>query len=142
MSDDIFTKMADSVVNLDMETAKQLAHQAIDDNLNLLKRYLPYHESDHVLNMAYNVLSGGTCLQDIELLRNDDAWLNAIGAEIIPYPTTAGDFLRRFDEKQICQLMEVKNGIRKKIWEKQDRDGGSRAKAQGGGLLCQISTKG
>ena len=38
----------------------------IDSELKLLKVHLPYHESDHVLNMAYNVLCGGTRLEDIE----------------------------------------------------------------------------
>ena len=28
----------------------------IDANLSLLKVHLPYHESDHVLNVAYNIL--------------------------------------------------------------------------------------
>ncbi len=51
--------------------------------------------------MAYNILAGGTCLQDIELLRNNEAWLNALDAEIIPDPTTAGDFLRRFSKEDI-----------------------------------------
>lgn len=70
--------------------------QEIDNRLHLLQRHLPYHESDHILNVAYNYLTGGSCLQDIELLRNDEAWLNALGADIIPDPTTAGNFLRRF----------------------------------------------
>jgi hypothetical protein len=72
--------------------------------LQLLKRHLPYHESDHILNIAYNYLAGGSCLQDIELLRNDEGWLNALGAQIIPDPTTAGDFLRRFSEPDICSF--------------------------------------
>jgi len=82
---------------------------------------LPYHESDHVLNIAYNIIAGGHCLEDIELLRNDESWLNALGAEIIPDPTTAGDFLRRFDEGTITELMEIKNTIRKKIWQQQPK---------------------
>jgi hypothetical protein len=45
---------------------------AIDERLHLLKFHLPYHESDHVLNFAYNALCNGTCLQDIELRRNDE----------------------------------------------------------------------
>ena len=69
---------------------------AIDRVLNLLKRHLPYHESDHVLNIAYNALCGGTCLEDIELRRNDEVFLDALGAQRIPDPTTAGDFCRRF----------------------------------------------
>ena len=93
----------------------------IDNNLELLKRHLPYHESDHVTNLAYNVLAAGTCLQDIELRRNDDAWLDALGAEIIPDPTTEGDFLRRFSEGDIVELMEAINRTRKKAWSKQPK---------------------
>src|SRR2546426_10788211 len=43
---------------------------AIDRRLHLLKIHLPFHESDHVLNVAYNALCEGTCLQEIELRRN------------------------------------------------------------------------
>src|ERR1035441_10867103 len=43
---------------------------AIDREVRVLKVHLPYYESDHVLNIAYNVICGGDCLQDIELLRN------------------------------------------------------------------------
>ena len=69
---------------------------AIDQRLHLLKIHLPYHESDHVLNLAYNALCDGTCLQDLELRRNDEVFLDALGARRIPDPTTAGDFCRRF----------------------------------------------
>jgi hypothetical protein len=68
----------------------------IDKSLELLKVHLPYHESDHVLNLAYNILAGGQRLEDIELRRNDEVFLNGLGAERIPDPTTAGDFTRRF----------------------------------------------
>ena len=91
----------------------------MDTVLHLLKRHLPYHESDHVLNIAYNVIAGGTRLEDIELQRQDEAWLDALGAEIIPDPTTAGDFLRRFSEDDIVELMEAINRTRKKAWKKQ-----------------------
>jgi hypothetical protein len=54
--------------------------QAIDASLGLLKIHLPYHESDHVLNIAYNLLAGGTCLEHLELLRSDEAYLDAFWA--------------------------------------------------------------
>ena len=54
--------------------------EAIDRQLHLLKIHLPYHESDHVLNLAYNALCDGTCLDDIELRRNDEVFLDALGA--------------------------------------------------------------
>jgi Transposase DDE domain group 1 len=88
----------------------------INDRLRLLKRYLPYHESDHVLNLAYNVVCGGTRLEDIERLRHDGAYMNALGADLIPDPTTAGDFCRRFTEADVTALMEAINAVRPKLW--------------------------
>src|SRR5688572_27297869 len=89
---------------------------AINRNISLLKCHVPYWESDHVLNIAYNVLSGGTCLEDIERLRNDETYMDALAAERIPDPTTAGDFLRRFDEASILGLQETFNAARQKVW--------------------------
>ncbi|MSR46320.1 MAG: IS1380 family transposase, partial [Planctomycetes bacterium] len=45
---------------------------AIDRRLQLLKIHRPYHESDHVLSLAYNILAGGTCIEDLERLREDE----------------------------------------------------------------------
>jgi hypothetical protein len=91
----------------------------IDRRLHLLKVHLPYHESDHVLNIAYNILAGGTCLEDIELQRNDEVYLDALGAQRIPDPTTAGDFCRRFDRADIQTLMNVINDVRVGVWQQQ-----------------------
>jgi hypothetical protein len=91
---------------------------AINQRVNLLKRNLPYHESDHVLNFAYNALTGGTCLDDIELRRNDEAFMDGLGVERIPDPTTAGDFTRRFCEEDVVELMDAINSIRPKLWKK------------------------
>lgn len=92
--------------------------KALNEKVCLLKRHLPYHESDHVLNITYNTLTGGTCLDDIELRRNDETYLDALGADRIPDPTTAGDFTRRFFEEDVGKLMEAVNTIRPKIWKK------------------------
>ena len=97
--------------------------KAINEKTYLLKRHLPYHESDHVLNIAYNTLTGGTCLDDIKLKRNDETYMDALGAERIPDPTTAGDFTRRFSEEEVGALMEAINTIRPKLWKKRLRKG-------------------
>src|SRR5204863_3730249 len=90
--------------------------ESIDARVEVLKRHLPYHESDHVLNIAYNALNGGTCLEDIELRRQDEVYLDALGAQRIPDPTTAGDFCRRFGQADIEQLMASINETRLKVW--------------------------
>jgi hypothetical protein len=92
---------------------------AIDRHLHLLKIHLPYHESDHVLNMAYNALCDGTCLQDLELRRHDEVYLDALGTRRIPDPTTAGDFCRRFRAKDVHTLIDIGNEVRQRVWARQ-----------------------
>jgi hypothetical protein len=91
----------------------------IDQNLQLLKVHLPYHESDHVLNLTYNLITGGQRMEDIELHRQDEVFLNGLGAERIPDPTTAGDFTRRFEVDDIVALEECINRARLAVWKVQ-----------------------
>ena len=92
----------------------------IDRTLHLLKRHLPYHESDHVLNIAFNLLAGGKRIEHLELRRNDEVYLDALGAERIPDPTTAGDFCRRFSsEADVVTLMDAINTARLRVWAQQ-----------------------
>ena len=70
--------------------------EELDSSLCLLAPHKPYYEPDHVLNIAYNALCGGRTLDDIELRRADQVFLDGIGAAALPDPTTAGDFCRRF----------------------------------------------
>jgi hypothetical protein len=91
----------------------------IDGHLHLLKVHLPYHESDHVLNFAYNILAGGVRLEDLELRRQDEPYMNGLGAQRIPDPTTAGDFTRRFAPDDILTLQECINRTRQKVWSQQ-----------------------
>jgi hypothetical protein len=93
----------------------------IDKRLHLFKIHLPYHESDHVLNLTYNTLCTGTCLQDLELRRQDEAYLNVLGAQRIPDPTTAGDFCRRFRREDLCDLQAAFDAARLKVWARQGK---------------------
>lgn len=95
--------------------------EAINRHLGVLKLHLPYHDSDHVLSIVYNLLAGGACLEHLELLRSNAAFLNALGARRIPDPTTAGDFCRRFDESHIYCLQQVFNTTRLKVWRQQPK---------------------
>jgi hypothetical protein len=93
----------------------------IDEQVSVLKIHAPYHESDHVLNIAYNFLADGTRLDDIELLRQNKTYADALRASSIPDPTTAGDFCRRFDEGSIRALMNAINDTRLDVWRQQPR---------------------
>jgi len=94
--------------------------EAINRKVNLLKMNFPYVESDHVLNIAYNSICGGVYLEDIELRRNDEVYLDAIGAQSIPDPTTAGDFCRRFQTpSDIGRLHDAIDEARLNVWKRQ-----------------------
>jgi hypothetical protein len=95
--------------------------EAINRDLHLLKVHLPYHESDHVLNIAYNILAGGTCLEDIGQQRTQEAYLDGLGAQRIPGQSTAGDFCRRFTAASVTQLMETINEVRLGVWKRQPK---------------------
>lgn len=92
---------------------------SIDARLHLLKMHKPYHESDHVLNIAYNALCGGRTLDDIEVRRMSEPFLDALGTQSIPDPTTAGDFCRRFAAEDVEALMAAINETRLEVWRRQ-----------------------
>ena len=114
--------------------------EAIDRRLQLFKLHLPYHESDHVLSLAYNSLCGGTCLEDLELRRQDEAYLNLLGAERIPDPTTAGDFCRRFEREHLTALQTAYDETRKQVWSQQPAEFFREARIEADGT--QVETGG
>ena len=99
---------------------KSSSTKKIHPTLHLLKRHLPYHESDHVLNIAFNIIAGGKRIEHLELRSNDEVYLDALGAERIPDPTTAGDFCRRFSsEAEVLDSMNAINESRLRVWAQQ-----------------------
>ena len=113
--------------------------EAINRHLDLFKLHNPYFESDHVLNIAYNLLCNGQYLEDIERLRNDEVYLNALGAERIPDPTTAGDFCRRFGVADVEILQEIINDIRLKPWRQQGQDFFAEAVIDADGTIAETT---
>jgi hypothetical protein len=109
---------------------------ALNGNLRLLKVHLPYHESDHVLAVAYNILAEGTRLEHLERLRQDEAFLDALGARRLPDPTTAGDFCRRFTQADVWTLMDILNQTRLKLWKLQPAEFFKRAILDADGTMA------
>jgi len=111
--------------------------KAINERVKVLKAHIPYFESDHVLNIAYNVMCGGTSLEDIEKLRNNETYMNCLGAGRIPDPTTEGDYLRRYDRESIIELQEAINESRVKVWMMQDESFGEEAIIDSDGTIAE-----
>ena len=110
--------------------------QRLDEALVLFKRHAPYHESDHVLALAYTLYADGTCLEDQAALQGSEAVRRLVGACRIPDPTTAGDFLRRFRTVQdIEQLSAVIDAVQEAVWSKLSRKARPRRKHSRGPYL-------
>lgn len=96
--------------------------EKIDAHVSVLKRHLPYHESDHVLTQCLNLYVGGTCLEDQAHLQHSEPVLKLLGAVRLPDPTTAGDFLRRFDETEnpgsLAGLRRAGDEVQRAVWER------------------------
>jgi hypothetical protein len=90
----------------------------LDERLNLLKRQLPYTESDHVLSQVYNLFVGGSCLEDMANLQGSEAVRRLLGACRLPDPTTAGDFLRRFDQPALDALNHAIDDAQERVWRR------------------------
>ncbi|TWT74714.1 Transposase DDE domain protein [Planctomycetes bacterium CA13] len=104
-----------------LELIKKLGlRKELNRSAKVFKLHLPYDETDHILNIALNLLAGGTCLDHIEQRRNDEAYLDALGAERIPDPTTAGDFCRRFSHLKLLMVMQAVNRVRQTVWKQQE----------------------
>lgn len=110
---------------------------AINRAAPVFKLHAPYDEADHVLNIALNLLAGGTRLEHLELRRNDEAHLDALGAERIPDPTTAGDFCRRFSGFKALSLMQGINRARRRVWERQPKEFFKRATIEADGTMVE-----
>lgn len=90
-------------VLLDLARGTGLA-QNIDADVMVLAQHRPYKESDHILALAASVLAGGTCVEDMGRVREDADFLDSLGMDRFPDPTTSGDFLRRFYEADLDAL--------------------------------------
>ena len=91
----------------------------INRRLTLLKKHR-YHESDHVLNIAYNLLCGGTRLEDLGSLRNNAD--GRPGGEGDPEPDGGGRFhaaLRRGGRHRAAGAF---NAVRPRCWRGRGRD--------------------
>ena len=103
--------------------------QRLDGTLRLFKRHAPYHESDHVLALAYTLYADGTCLEDQSVLQGSEAVRRLVGACRIPDPTTAGDFLRRFKTVQdVERLSGIIDEVQEAVWSKLSRQARRRRK--------------
>jgi hypothetical protein len=96
--------------------AKQLGvAQILDEELHVKQRERGYRESEAVLSLSHNLISGGSCLLDLDVLRGDIGTRQLLGQARLMAPTTAGEFLRKFDLGDIHDLYRVHRRLHARV---------------------------
>jgi hypothetical protein len=75
------------------------------------------------------------------LRRQDEAYLNLLGAERIPDPTTAGDFCRRFQRQHLTALQEAFDVARQKVWSEQPPEFFAEARIEADGTMVKTGSE-
>jgi len=90
--------------------------ERIEEIVRVKERERGYSEAESIFALVQSMIMGGECLDDLKVLRRDEAVKVLTGFEI-PYPTTEGRFLRRFGLGHIYQLEKVMKLTFKEVWQ-------------------------
>ncbi len=100
--------------------AEQLGVTAmLDQELNVKQRERGYAEGEAVLSLATNLILGGSCLSDLNVLRGDPGTQQLLGVEQVLAPTTAGEYLRRFQMGDVWDLQRTLQRLQARMRPKQ-----------------------
>ena len=91
----------------------------LDEELQVKARERGYSESAAVGGLLYNTILGGMCLSDLEVVRGDQGTQELLGADTILAPTTAGEFLRKFDIGDVHDLQRVMLRLQQRVRPRQ-----------------------
>ena len=89
--------------------------RVLDKELRVKVRERGYGEGQAIGGLVYNLILGGEHLRDLEVLRGDRGTQALLKAETILAPTTAGEFLRKFDIGDVQDLQRVHRPLQQRI---------------------------
>jgi Transposase DDE domain group 1 len=89
--------------------------ELLDQELHVKTRERGYEESKAIGGLVYNVILGGEHLSDLEVLRGDPGTQELLDAAGILAPTTAGEFLRKFDIGDVQDLQRVHLRLQQRV---------------------------
>jgi len=89
--------------------------QVLDEELQVKVRERGYKEGQAISGLVYNLVLGGEHLSDLEVLRGDQGTQELLAAEAILAPTTAGEFLRKFDIGDVQDLQRVHLRLQQRV---------------------------
>jgi Transposase DDE domain group 1 len=93
--------------------------QTLDRQIEVKVRERGYSVSESILGLAFNLMLGGDCLDDLDVLRGDPGTVAILGVKSVIAPRTAGDFLRRFRIGDLCDFQRALRAIARRVRPRQ-----------------------
>jgi hypothetical protein len=93
--------------------------ELIDENLKVKRKERGYSESGSIMVLVYNMVIGGSCLSDLNVLRGDCGSKQLLQMEEIISPPTSGEFLRKFTDSEIKDFDHIISKLQEKVRPKQ-----------------------
>lgn len=93
--------------------------RVLDEELRVKVRERGYSEGQAISGLVYNLILGGAHLSDLDVVRGDPGTQELLNAETILAPTTAGEFLRKFDIGDVQDLQRVHLRLQQQVREHQ-----------------------
>lgn len=87
----------------------------LDEELEVKARERGYGEGQAIGGLVYNLILGGEHLSDLDVLRGDRGTQELMAAEAVLAPTTAGEFLRKFDLGAVQDLQRVHQQLQQRV---------------------------
>jgi hypothetical protein len=93
--------------------------ELLAEELRVKTRERGYGEGQAIGSLVYNVVLGGEHLSDLEVLRGDAGTQELLEVEAVLAPTTAGEFLRKFDIGDVHDLQRVHLRLQERVRSQQ-----------------------
>jgi Transposase DDE domain group 1 len=89
--------------------------QIVDEELQVKQRERGYSEGQAIGALVHNLLLGGECLSDLEVLRGDPGTQELLAQDALLAPRTAREFLQKFDLGDIRDLQRVNLRLQQRV---------------------------
>jgi hypothetical protein len=89
--------------------------EVLDQELRVKQRERGYPEGEAVVSLATNLILGGSCLADLNVLRGDRGTQQLLGVSRVMAPTTAGEYLRKFHIGTIWDLHRTLQRVQARV---------------------------
>ncbi len=103
------------VVLMDELAMRLGVEQIVDEELQVKQRERGYSEGQAIGALVHNLLLGGECLSDLEVLRGDPGTQELLAQEAILAPRTAREFLQKFDLGDLRDLQRVNLRLQQRV---------------------------